>query len=204
MNQTHIEDSELQRFFDGDLPADQASEVQRAMDTDAALRARFAQLERLQQLMRMSAEQALDEVGFEGMYANIQAGIAADCDSAGHGSEENGSVDGHGWARIVAWFRARWAALTEGRAQLWMPVAGTAAVAAAVLLMFYAPQRETMLERPTLPSEGREAVGPGARPGQVARHSEVVTVDFGTSTGSVFEIDLAEGGSTPVVWINDG
>jgi hypothetical protein len=30
-----------------------------------------------------------------------------------------------------------------------------------------------------------------------------VQVDFGSNTGTVFEIALADGASTPVVWIND-
>jgi hypothetical protein len=34
-------------------------------------------------------------------------------------------------------------------------------------------------------------------------NSEISQLDFGESNGTVFEIALADGISTPVVWIND-
>lgn len=55
----------------------------------------------------------------------------------------------------------------------------------------------------------REAVAaarsraPLAASSTTGAHSEVVQVDFGASSGTVFEIALADGASTPVVWIND-
>jgi hypothetical protein len=40
-------------------------------------------------------------------------------------------------------------------------------------------------------------------PEQEPPNSEISQVDFGNSNGTVFEIALADGVSTPVVWIND-
>ena len=42
-----------------------------------------------------------------------------------------------------------------------------------------------------------------APPETASSGSEVVDVDFGESTGTVFEVALDDGNSTPVVWIND-
>jgi anti-sigma factor RsiW len=191
-----VDDSVLQQFFDGELPSEEATAVERALHSDAALRTRYDQLVRLQALLRMEAEKALDEVSFEGLYARIQAGAQA----------ENAPDGPGGLPRLWGWCRARVREMLEGGTPLWMPAAGTAAVAAAVLLMIYSPQREPVEESSVAPSQGGQApAGPGADSSlRASRHSEVVAVDFGSGTGTVFEIDLAEGGSTPVVWINDG
>jgi hypothetical protein len=61
----------------------------------------------------------------------------------------------------------------------------------------------------TTPSPGGATPAPTARtapppkPKVMLANSEVVQVDFGDNAGTVFEIALAEGVSTPVVWIND-
>jgi hypothetical protein len=44
---------------------------------------------------------------------------------------------------------------------------------------------------------------PEPPPAPATGSSEIVQVDFGGNAGTVFEIALADGVSTPVVWIND-
>lgn len=69
---------------------------------------------------------------------------------------------------------------------------GALAIAAAVLLMLYRSE----------PGQTRASLEDADQLASLSR-SEVVEIDFGNNAGTVFEIALADGSSTPVVWIND-
>jgi hypothetical protein len=73
-----------------------------------------------------------------------------------------------------------------------MSAFGALAVAAAVLLMLYRGEPE--------PTEA--SLDEADQLASLTR-SEVVEIDFGNNAGTVFEIALSDGSSTPVVWIND-
>lgn len=73
--------------------------------------------------------------------------------------------------------------LTHRRGRL-IPAVATAAVAAAALIAVLRP------------------VSPPAEEGGLAKGSQVENVDFGTSTGTVFEVEN-QGVSAAVVWISD-
>jgi hypothetical protein len=107
------------------------------------------------------------------MFGAILSGIAADT-----GALPN--VAANDTARkVVSMKRAR-------RFSSAGPVAGALALAAAVMLMVYRFDRSDDNDY-----DSSEA------------HSEVVQVDFGSNAGTVFNIPLADGSSSPVVWIND-
>ena len=61
---------------------------------------------------------------------------------------------------------------------------------------------------PQVVADGPRVVKPPAPEPQPAMHAsmiptEIVAIDFGSNTGTVFQIDVADGVSTAVVWIND-
>jgi anti-sigma factor RsiW len=66
------------------------------------------------------------------------------------------------------------------------PALGAVALAAAALLMVYHPDSNDDINY--------DSANPP---------SEIVEVDFGSNAGTVFDIPLSDGSSTPVVWIDD-
>lgn len=66
---------------------------------------------------------------------------------------------------------------------------GLAAAAAILLAVFTWPESDS--------------IGPDSPPVAVTRGSEVLEVDFGTNTGTVFEVKGAVGQPLAVVWIDD-
>lgn len=182
--QPQLDDETLQRLMDGDLnarEAKQARDVLARSDVDAK---RYRSLERLHDLVQMSADDMVGELDADAMFRNIEAGIAKD---------QPGVIE-----QVKAWLSE----FFEHRAQVWMPMAGAGVVAAAVLLTFYSPDPsgEDAQQAVTVAGGEPAAVVPTQTP---APSSEIVQVDFGANTGTVFEIALAGGKSTPVVWIND-
>jgi hypothetical protein len=115
----------------------------------------------------------------------------------------------------VVWVRET---LDYQPARLWVPVGGTALAAAAAAVMVLrgsAPDPAVEMARrsatrderaaqraPMMLAQGPDEAVP-EEPTDGPAASEIVQVDFGSNTGTVFEIALADGASTPVIWIND-
>ena len=174
MNVEHVSDELLQRHFDGDLePAEQA-EAREHLTGCAECTARLRSLERMQQLIRMAAEDAAGEADWHDMYARIER------------AAQLPDVMPHRPAAQAA--RTRW---FRGAT---MSAVGAFAVAAAALLMVYRQDAEvTQLQDD----------GDGEPLAVLEARSEITHVDFGGNAGTVFDIAYADGSSTPVVWIND-
>jgi len=196
VNQEHLEDELLQRHFDGDLRPGRAAEVKQHLESCTACSERRRALVALHGMVEMAAEQSARDVDFDALYARIE-----------HGIREQRT------ASLTERLAVRWRDLAEQRpGQLWVP-AGAALAAAVVLLMVFrgepAPQQTAQHEQ--APAQHDEAAGDdelAAAPAPQAAassegSSEVVQIDFGSNAGTVFEIALADGKSTPVVWIND-
>lgn len=181
--QPQLDDEMLQRLLDGDLNAREAKQVRDVIARSEADAARYRSLTRLHGLMRMAADDMAADLDSDAMFRNIQAGIAKD---------QPGTIE-----LIKAWLSE----FFEHRSQVWMPMAGAGVVAAAVLLTIYSPERAS--EESAVVSGGSEPAAVVVEEAAPAPSSEVVQVDFGANTGTVFEIALAGGKSTPVVWIND-
>ena len=178
MSVEHVSDDQLQRHFDGELePAEQAparDHIAGCPDCSARLRG----LEQMQRLLRMTAEDAAGSVNFAGMFERIEAAAALP------------------EAPVVRPAASHKPAAAKAQQRWWqrtstMSAAGAVAVAAAVLLMVF----QTDPEQPQLQGETGDPTGDA--------RSEITHVDFGENAGTVFEIALADGSSTPVVWIND-
>ncbi len=183
MNTPHLEDDLLQRFFDGDLTGESATQVSEHLDACQECSRRHGSLVRLRGLINMAAEDLAEEVDFDAVYGKVVAGIER--------RPAAGLLTG-----LRGWFDE----LLAKRPQVWMPATAAAAVAAAVLITMSFPQGDETSS--ALPQHAEQ------RPlAPVATHaslkSEIVQVDFGQNIGTVFEITVTEGVSTPVIWIND-
>lgn len=187
MATNHIADELLQRFFDGDLRDAQASEVQGHIDGCAQCAASHRSLVVLSEMFRVAAEEAGAGVDFEALYRRVEDGA------------HTANVS------FIDQVKVRVSELIEHQQQLWMPAAGSLAVAAAVLL---AMNVDGLVGNPPPPvADGPKVVKPPP-PEPPAMHAsmiptEIVAIDFGSNTGTVFQIDVADGVSTAVVWIND-
>jgi anti-sigma factor RsiW len=175
--------------FDGELAPAEAASVERHLASCSACNDRLGSMLRLREMVTVSSEQAASQVDFEAMFSRIEEATRV---QPGPGLIE----------RLGVWIRE---ALEHNPSKVWLPAgAAFAAAAAAVIALTGAEQEREVARRPA----PRDPYAPKAAPmmlaeNETANASEVVQVDFGSNTGTVFEIALADGASTPVVWIND-
>jgi anti-sigma factor RsiW len=185
----HVQEEALHMHFDGELAPPEAASVQRHLATCGECGNRLASLQRLREMIVMSAEQVASQVDFDAMFGRVEQGTkVAPAPSLGE--------------RITLWVTE---SLQHNPMKVWAPVGGLA-VAAAVLV-FVLTRSGGVEEEPELARKGgviEEPREPKREKMMIASNaSEVVQVDFGSNTGTVFEIALADGASTPVVWINE-
>ena len=185
----------LQRYVDGDLSAEEQAQMQQRLANEPSLAEELANLRRLHDLVVTAGEYRADQLDSEALFARISAAAEPEVVSSPRAEVKEQSS----WKRFLHGF--------------WMPAGSALAVAAAMLLTFYLPVDNTALnkkksepaaapkaEQP-VETASKESPSPAALPKSV--NSEVVQVDFGDNGGTVFDIALAGGASTPVVWIND-
>lgn len=201
MNQGHVEEELLHRYFDGDLHASQATVVEQHLGGCSECSARHRELSELHKMIAVTAQNAMRGVDFDAVYAQIERGIRE--------QRSQPSL----LERLSVWVRD----LSEQRpARLWLPVAGglAAAIVLGMLLRREGPQALPQAEHEVQRAPAAEQAAPEPPQGTPTQlreseaiaavsSSEIVQVDFGSSAGTVYEISLANGVSTPVVWIND-
>lgn len=197
MQAPHVNDDLLQREYDGDLQGAELTQLQAHLATCHVCSARRAAFARLSKMVADAALAGASGLDSNALFARIERGIAADGVQA-KPSEKTAEKPMAPVVQLSAWRKL--STLTAAGAGL--------AVAAAVLLMVYKPGGGT--DRPGEIAEGVEPSSATSAPANTGTpealppgHSEVVQVDFGNSTGTVFDIAMADGSSTPVVWIND-
>jgi anti-sigma factor RsiW len=196
VNQGHLEEELLHRYFDGDLRGREASAVEQHLESCADCRAKEQALASLRGMIELAADDSARDVDFGALYSRIEQGIRA--------PQPAGLLE-----RLAVW----WRDLAEQKpAKLWVP-AGMLAAAALLIAILRGGDEPERMQASTRPSPELEAAEQEdlARRAQPPREkqmlatvsSEIEQVDFGDSAGTVFEIALADGVSTPVVWIND-
>jgi anti-sigma factor RsiW len=177
-----IDDDTLQRYYDGDLSPLEASSVRAELAAAPEARARLDQLAKLSELMKLSAEELSRDLDGDALFASIRSGIDRDQTTGGER------------LRVIAseWVEHRRASLVSA--------AAIAAVAAAALFVVMKPAQPTEDELarsvPSPREERRTAIAANVH------GTRIENVDFGDSTGTVFEIQ-DEGVATAVVWISD-
>lgn len=189
MQTSHLDDELLQRHFDGDLIGDDAARAEAHVQGCAQCKAKLAGLSQLSKLITLGTQDSAQAADLSGLFERIERGIAAD----------------EGGARVVPIARAKKRSFGATSALF----AGLAA-AAAVVLMVYRPggsgpsiDSAVPADAPAPSAPPPQPIAPTAATGPAPASSEVVQVDFGANAGTVFDIALSDGSSTPVIWIND-
>lgn len=177
----YIDDDKLQRLFDGDLTEGEEKILSRDIAKSDMEQARVAQLGRLGDLVRFAGEDVGADLDSDALFARIEAGVAADksprLELIGNEPKRQRTIG------VVA------VGLT---------------MAAAVALVFYLmPNTNPNLAAHPM-DDPREVLVENDLP-IVEIHppagSAVEQVDFGSNTGTVFEVEGAEGQPLAVVWI---
>ncbi len=175
-----LDDETLQRFYDGDLSPVEERAVRARIEKEPRAQQRLADLERLSALIQVAAEEAGSTLDSDAMFADIEKRIA-------EGRDRGLRVVGGGW-------------LSERRRVLYplMAAAAAAAIGVVTLTARDADDEATARSRPQ-----HERTRYAEQMNSPKFHgTRVENVDFGSSTGTVFEIE-SEGVATAVVWIAD-
>lgn len=210
MSDERSTDELLMRYFDGDLSEAEAANVAARLESDADMRAKHAALSNLNKAIGANTAQVSADVDFDALYARIETGIAADAQQTAPAADAERAPAPGLFERLGQFLGG----LVEAPGQLWVPAAGLAAATAVALVVSQsgtpsggdqrsAPGGDETAKLPEPPPARDNSDIPPPPPPVALASSEVVQVDFGDNTGTVFEIALAEGVSTPVVWIND-
>lgn len=171
-----LDDDTLQRYFDGELAPVEERSVRGEVEQSPAAQARLRQLAELSELVRLAVAQSTQGLDADSLFAGIQTDVRKQAQL--------------GFGERFKLITGEWAEHKKG---MLIPTVASLAVAAAALVVLLVPHG-TSERLATLPS-------PSA-PAQAVHGSRVENVDFGKSTGTVFEVDN-EGVSAAVVWIAD-
>jgi anti-sigma factor RsiW len=173
MNLDHIEDDLLQRYFDGELSNRPLQQVKEHLDKCHVCQKRQQSLVQLHSLLAQNALNLAEQIDFNRLYGRISSEI----------SRQKSATFSE---RLRAW----WDSLQLWQPQVWAPVSALAV--AGVLIAVVSISRHDKI------ASDRASGSPNT-----ASSSEIIRVDFGGKPGTVFEVALAEGTRTAVVWIND-
>lgn len=180
----HLDDDKLQRYFDGELTDGEATVMRREIEASDLEKARIRQLERLGELMQLDAEVLSEDLDSDALFASIEAGIA----------EEGPRLQ-----------------LIEGarrKQRAGVAVAVAVAIAAAVtLVLLLKPPADNVAERHPMDTDREEIAIEIEDPQLHILHppagSEVVRIDFGSNTGTIFQVEGNHGQPLAVVWIDE-
>jgi anti-sigma factor RsiW len=170
-----LDDDTLQRFYDGALSPDEERSVRAQVETNPGAQARLAELARFSDLMRGPLLAHAGELDSDALFRSIETGIAQD-QALGLGARLR--VLGSEWL--------------EHKKSVIVPALASVAVAAAALLTFLAPHG-TVDRDVVLPEDSAPLAA-------LVHGSSIENVDFGQSTGTVFEVE-SDGVRAAVVWI---
>jgi hypothetical protein len=187
-----LADDDLQQYFDGELPEDKMGEIRAILDASPDVQARLDALSRLHDLVKLAAEAEADTIDSNVMFANVSLGV-----STGHSM------------RVIHGGETQ-KRKPPRNAEFWKiagPVSAVA-IAAAILFAYLGPdlartdpitdvrgiESEVTIEHDV--SEPLVHVEP-------PHGTEVVEVDFGDRTGTVFAVEGDVGEPIAVVWISD-
>lgn len=173
-----ISNDMLQQYFDGELDESSAKRVREEVERSPTARAQLDSLETLRTLMRSAAASSSANVESEDLFVRIGKGIA-ERKASGMG-EAFDVIEGEGGPA------------PRSRAWPWVLVAA----AAAAVITFVARPTHNGAPAPIVTTTIEQKPVPPAG-------TEVLEVDFGGNTGTVFALEGDAGEPIAVVWIND-
>ena len=205
-------DDQLQQYFDGELPPDEADALERQLeagDDDAAeLRAKLEGLSHLHTLVEAHADALASELDSEALFsairAKIDAGVEDDApmfpgealpgETAAEERPALRVLDGGAGAEKKQAPAEAPAEDTSDRGNVIWITFGVVAAAAAVLFFVLRGGGSPGVDPTVEPPLAQADPPPG---------SEIEEVDFGYSTGAIFTVEGSEGEQYAVVWISD-
>lgn len=204
----NIDDVLLHRFFDGDLDEHEAAEVQAALDADPSLADKLAGLDEVRLAVRALAAQSLEDLSSDALWARVEAGISADEGKAAAEPARSKPA-----LRAIAGGAASSGPPRESAEPKLLPlVVGALAIAAVALLAIWAVPGSGVPggESPQLALI--EDAAPSGLPSHpelapeetVLARTEIIEVDFGPNSGTIFAVEGdQEGERFAVVWLAD-
>jgi hypothetical protein len=167
-----LDDDLLQRYYDGDLTPEEERSVSAALAQSESGQRRLDQLVQLTELLRAPVLEAAEGLDSDALFARIEGGVQRQ-QALGFGER----------LRLLGseWF--------EHKRSVLVPAAASLAAAAAALIILLVPREARH------PQDGEPVLAQ-------LHGSRIENVDFGQSTGTVFEVDN-QGVSAAVVWIAD-
>lgn len=212
-------DDQLQQYFDGELPPDEADALERQLeagDDDAAeLRAKLEGLSHLHTLVEAHADALASELDSEALFsairAKIDAGVEDDApmfpgemlpgEALPAAAEERPALrvldGGAGAEKKQAPAEAPAEDTSDRGNVIWISF-GVVAAAAAVLFFVLRGGGSPGVDPTVEPAPEAPLAQADPPPG-----SEIEEVDFGYSTGAIFTVEGSEGEQYAVVWISD-
>ena len=183
-----IKEELLHQFFDNELSENQASGVREKLASEPELASSLDDFAAIRALMQQSASDWRNEVDSDALFSRVE--------------EQIGSADGVEAGQLEA--------ITGGQLMNSFRIVGAGfAIAAAVLLGFLALPNDDAPGKEQAPIAAQQPdieVGQPNEPVLVAalsRGTEVLEVDFGQNTGTIFEVEGSAGQPLAVVWISD-
>ena len=180
----HLDDDKLQRYFDGELTDGEATVMRRDIEASDLEKARIRQLERLGELMVFDAEEIAGDLDSDALFAGIEAGIAQE------------------GPRLQLIEGAR----RKQQAGVAVAVAVAIAAAVALVLLLKPPAEDNLVERHPMDTEQEIIVHHDETELHIVHPpagSEVVRIDFGSNTGTIFQVEGNHGQPLAVVWIDE-
>ena len=168
----------LERFFDGELPAEKAAEVARQLEADEALAAELTELSTLRTMLREHITEGVQAANFDGFFDGISAALA---EAPAPRAEAAPSP-----ARAPAASESTWDKLRAWWGRNWTPVVVSAAAAAAVALIVV------------------RAGGPGAESMDGVETDAPVVVEAVSNDGNqtvLISSPADEAGGATVIWL---
>lgn len=227
MGEEH-QDTRLHRYFDGDLPADEAAVLRAQIEATPELRAKLGGLAEVRALVRETVAPAVLDLPSDDLWARIEAQL--DADAAAPAEPIVSAKSAVRTETAAAPERAAAPALraieggaaeprtparrpatpdpARGRRVVGIVIAGLALAAAVLLLVIRPGETDPGVDDGAIasgdgvdPSTGQGDVPETAE--EIVFRTEVLAVDFGENSGAIFSIEGDDGESYSVVWLAD-
>jgi hypothetical protein len=189
MTELTLNDTLLHRYYDGDLDPEMAAAVEAVLATDEKSREKLDALEQLGEFLRAHGSAASADLDADGLFASIEANL------------ENSATEAMGPDLLVIPGGAPSTSSTRAPGYIML------ALAAAALMIFFiepSPAPEPVAEHgPYTTTPGGSGEAGVVIIDTAPAGSEVLAVDFGSSTGTAFSVEGDVGQPVAVLWISD-